>query len=813
MSFECKGGGVYRTSDDLIRCYACQSGGGKNASPAGGPSLRILRIFVVALVFVVAQIPVSASANQSHPSGKTRQTAEDANVASPVQWQPRVAKPVSSTSVRTIPQKPNADFKAATVGGQWQKPQAGEGAVQTIPIVNPTFRPRPPQPSSVRSLPLPRNQVAPSRRIPALPAGYPRLKIRPVLQGDTGADDLLTAGDFSPGLAGEDELLGGDKLLDGDADGLLGGMGPDDEDPLAGMGPSQGSDQIPGAGHGKDKPDRGGVPEGLDPHAEVYANNQYPSAMTCAKCHKKVYDEWRVSAHAYAAVSPMFQKFEQAITSLSQGTIGYFCMRCHAPVATQLNFERSSSIVDAPYVYREGVTCVACHRVKEAYGRVHGERRIEPGPLQAPVYGGVGGDGVAKAIAEKDTYKIKMDSGSDKPGQEIHWQGIKFEQLGKSGFCQSCHQVAVHPGIALEVVWAQYRAGPACKKGISCQDCHMGLVPGKPHGYAYGAAADMSGMSVNNNRKHSNHLFYGPGNSIAHPGVFPHNEKALRWTVEDWMQYDWRAGWGTKEFEKAVADKRIHLAFPKIWDSADERMDARKVLNENFELLAVKKASAIEVMESGSRVEGPYFKKQPALGRDLRFHYRVDNISEGHNNPSGSLGAQPQLWMNVVLTGPRGQWLWESGYLDGNGDLANQHSLQVLKGLIPPDRQLFNLQSQFLITHVKGTDREMSLPINVDFDQLPFLRPGAIPTSVMNHPPFIRMEQKSIPPLGNKLARYRIPGEMLCEPGTYKLTVRLRSRMEPIYFMRFCDATPEMERRMLEQTLDLHPYTVQFQVQ
>ncbi|MFN3192970.1 MAG: multiheme c-type cytochrome [Aureliella sp.] len=630
------------------------------------------------------------------------------------------------------------------------------------------------------------------RRTRALPITYPRPQ----------DDDLLSGGDDL--LSGGDSLLGGNDLLGG---------GGDDEDPLASMGPAKGGlDNIPGAGHGTDKPDRGGVPEGLDPHAEIYANNQYPSAMTCAKCHKKIYDEWRVSAHAYSAVSPMFQKFEQAITQLSSGTIGYFCMRCHAPVATQMEFDRSVSILDAPYVYREGVTCVACHRVKERYGRVHGERRIEPGPLQAPVYGSFGGDGVAKAIAEKDTYKVKTDPNSKKPGQDIHWEGIRFEQLSQSGFCQPCHQVAVHPGIALEVVWAQYRASPSCKKGISCQDCHMGLVPGKPNGYAYGAAAEMSGLSVNNHRKHANHLFFGPGNSIAHPGIFPHNEKALRWSVEQWMNFNWRAGWGTDEFEKAVAKKQIFVAFPPEWDSADERRDARKVLNSNFELLAVKKATSIEVMEAGSRVEGPFFKKAPVLGKDMRFQYKVSNVSEGHNNPSGSLGAQPQLWLNVVLTGPNGQWLWESGYLDGNGDLANQHSIQVRKGIIPPDKQLFNLQTQFLTTNVKGTDREMYLPVNVDIDQLPFLRPGAIPPSVMNHPPFIRMEQKSIPPLGHKMARYKVPGELLCQPGRYKLTVRMRSRMEPIYFMRFCNATPEMERRMLEQTIDLHPYTVEFTI-
>ncbi len=586
---------------------------------------------------------------------------------------------------------------------------------------------------------------------------------------------------------------------------------------LESMGPAasraQGGSNLPGAAHGAEPASRGGVPAGLDPHAEVFANDLYPSATKCAQCHKKIYDEWRVSAHAYAAVSPMFNKFEQKMAELTQGTVGTFCVRCHAPAAVQMGFPRSGSIVDAPLVFREGVSCVACHRVKEAYGRVNGERRIEPGPIQAPVYGSIGGDGVARAINDKDNYKIKIDPNDKKPGQEIHLQGIQFEQLSESDYCQACHQVMVHPGISLEVVWAQYRAGPACKKGIRCQDCHMGLVPGKPLGFEYGPAAEMNDKVVDNHRKHSNHMFFGPGNSIAHPGVFPHNEKSYRWTIDQWLEYDWRTGWGTEPFEKAVAQGQLAAAFPPNWTSADERRDARKVLDENFQLLAVKKASSIAVMEAGTHVDGPFFRDPPQLGCDLQLHYKVSNVSEGHNSPSGSLGAQPQLWLNVVLSGPTGERLWESGYLDANGDLANQHSHLVTQRLIPPDRQLFNLQSQFMITGVKGTDREMYLPVNVDIDQLPFLRPGNIPYTVLNHPPFVRMEQKSIPPLGNKLARYRIPGDLFTQPGTYRLSVRLRSRMEPIYFMRFVNATPEMERRMLEQTIDLHPYSVEFTVQ
>ena len=221
----------------------------------------------------------------------------------------------------------------------------------------------------------------------------------------------------------------------------------------------------------------------VDPHLELFAKNAYPSARECATCHEDIYHEWSISAHAYAAVSPMFHKFEQKLNDLSQGTVGYFCMRCHAPVATALCASRAEPLWNLPEVAREGITCIACHRVQYVYGKSNGERRIEPGDIFAPVFGGIGGDGVAETIHRKDHFKVKTSPDEQGPGQNMHAAGIYFEPLTRSEFCTPCHQVAVHPGIKLEVVWEQYRASPACKKGIQCQDCHMGRVPGLPLGY------------------------------------------------------------------------------------------------------------------------------------------------------------------------------------------------------------------------------------------------------------------------------------------------------------------------------------------
>ena len=551
------------------------------------------------------------------------------------------------------------------------------------------------------------------------------------------------------------------------------------------------------------------LPNPVDPHADVFAKSHYPSASECAGCHQQIYNEWRSSNHAYASISPVFHKFEQKINDLAQGTIGYFCMRCHAGVGTTMNEPRYMPLWQKTEVSREGVTCIACHRVNEQYTKVNGERRILAGDIFQPMYGSRSGAGVQQVVSNPDVYHIKTNADQPGPGMNIHRKGIKFDPISTSEFCVSCHQVAVHPGIKLEVVWDQFRSSPSLLKGTTCQDCHMGTVPGMAKGYEMAASAIVGGIPINPGHKHANHAFYGPGYPIAHPGIFPHNPKAAAFSITTWLKFDYRAGWGTEAFENGAGKG---MKFPVEWESPDDRYSAREIIKENLAMLEQKRVLRQKVMENGSHIDGPFFKGDLQVGKPLAFIYKIKNMNPGHNMPSGSLGAQPEIWVNVALFNPLGQRVWESGYTDSHGDMCDLHSRDVRTGKIPDDHQLVNLQTKFLTTNIKGTDREMYLPINLDFDQLPFIRPAGVPTSVMNHPPFVRMEGRSIPPLATRVASYKAPASAISMPGNYKLEIRLRSRAEPIYFMDFVEATKEMDFAMNEWMIDIHRYTVQFNV-
>jgi len=558
------------------------------------------------------------------------------------------------------------------------------------------------------------------------------------------------------------------------------------------------------------KTDAAGKQEAPVPAIDKETLSLYPTAAQCGQCHKQIYEEWSSSQHAYASISPMFHKFEQKFQKLTQGTVGTFCVRCHQQVGTQLGEARESPLWARSQISREGISCITCHRVKESYGKVNGERRVEPGKIYEPVYGSGEKSVIKDVLADKETYSVKTST--DGRGNDIHKGMITNDQITQSEFCVSCHQVAVNLGIKLEIVWDQYRDSPARKAGVTCQACHMGKVPGKPEGYATAPSAVVGGKEINPGRKHANHRFIGPGYSIAHPGIFPHNPKAQSVSVEDWLQFDWRAGWGTTKFEDKVADGKIKVNFPKRWADALDREEARETIDENLAKLDERDKLRKQVMENSSNVDGPHIEGTPRIGTDLAFSYKIKNTNTGHNLPSGSLGAQPQLWVNVALVDPDGNNIWESGYVDSNGDMADQHSLDVAAGRIGTDQQLLHFQTKFLTTNVKGTEREMYLPVNFDIDPLPHLRPPQIPTTVLNHPPLVRMENHSLAPLAEKVAKYQVPGDLIKKPGKYQLAFRMRSRAEPIYFMRFVGATKAMEQTMNERIMNFHAFAVELEV-
>ncbi|MFQ5524784.1 MAG: multiheme c-type cytochrome [Thermoanaerobaculia bacterium] len=507
-------------------------------------------------------------------------------------------------------------------------------------------------------------------------------------------------------------------------------------------------------------------------HEKLFAEGTYPSATTCATCHPTQYREWSVSPHAYSQMSPIFNAMQGAVLVITNGTNGDFCIRCHDPVGMNLEEPEFMTNMDRHPTSREGVTCVVCHRVNRNYGKLSGRLAIERGDLFDPVYGPEGNVEVARVIESSD-YRVNPERG--KAGRAIHGKAEKFLQLTTSGFCATCHDVNLVNGFRLEEAFSEFKTSPAARKGVSCQDCHMGTEPGVDSGYPEGPAAVVGGKPTRT-RRITNHMFIGPDHSVIHPGIFPHNTAASELaTIRQWLTYDHEAGWGTDEFETNVAED---YEFPEHWSSADDRYDARDILTDNIELLAEANRQRRHILRVAYRLMGvEILKADPEKG--LVFQVEVANGTDGHGVPTG-FDAERVVFLRVTVTGPDGNVVFRSGDLDPNGDLRDNHSLYVHNGELPLDKQLFSLQGRFLTRMVRGGEREQILALNFSPDPLPFLRPSTTSTILTGRPRGARKHKQNIEPAGRRYPKYKVKPSQLSGSGTYKIRVELVAGMLPV---------------------------------
>ena len=205
------------------------------------------------------------------------------------------------------------------------------------------------------------------------------------------------------------------------------------------------------------------------------SEKRFPSASACAACHPDHFREWSVSAHSYAQLSPVFNAMHATIFKATSGTNGDFCIRCHTQVGMQRDEPLFTSNFKRHPASLEGITCVVCHRVDRNYGKVSGRTAVVTGDLYQPVYGPGGNTILKKILQNNPSLKSKEDGGGQR---KIHRDIVKFDPISTSGFCGTCHDVNLLNGFRLEEAFTQFKNSPANKAGKSCQDCHMGIVPG-----------------------------------------------------------------------------------------------------------------------------------------------------------------------------------------------------------------------------------------------------------------------------------------------------------------------------------------------
>jgi len=513
--------------------------------------------------------------------------------------------------------------------------------------------------------------------------------------------------------------------------------------------------------------------QAAEAHSKLFVEDAYPSATVCRTCHADHYREWSISQHSYSQISPVLQAMQGLVLQLTNGTAGDFCIRCHNPVGMNLGEPLFMTSIDRHPTSREGVTCIVCHRVEHNYGKLSGRLFIERGSLFAPVYGPSGNAELQRVLAHTDQYRVVTDP--SQRGRGIHTDVVRFEPIQTSAVCGTCHDVNLPDNLRFEEAFSEWKNSTDAKAGVSCQDCHMSTQPGLASGYAEAPAAVVGGVPTRP-RKRTDHRFAGPDHSVVHPGIFPHNSKAQELaTIREWLSFDYKAGWGTEEFEREVPEG---YEFPPRWSSLDDRYDARAIVDANLKLLDEIAEERRKILKIGYQLGEPVVERAKPDG--IRFRVPVHNGTTAHNVPTG-LDNERMVFLRVTLSDAQGRIVFQSGDPDPDGDLRDQHSTWVHNGDIPMDTQVFTLRSKFIVSMLRGGDREQVAPVAFSTDALPFVRPAVRPAILYGRPAESRKHKRGLPPGGERVAKYDVSARDLAgSTPPYRLDVKLIAGMIPI---------------------------------
>lgn len=142
-------------------------------------------------------------------------------------------------------------------------------------------------------------------------------------------------------------------------------------------------------------------------------------------------------------------------------------------------------------------------------------------------------------------------------------------------------------------------------------------------------------------------------------------------------------------------------------------------------------------------------------GASIPVNMEVINTITGHNVPSGTI-YERQMWVQLIAVNEAGDTVFSSGMTDPLGDLRNENSEYVQKGLLPRD-------SSLVLFHGKAFRLGKEIPFFFDADAIVNL---------------------TIPPYETRYARYLLTPRMYSSSKELTITARLFMRPLPPYFLR-----------------------------
>ncbi len=187
---------------------------------------------------------------------------------------------------------------------------------------------------------------------------------------------------------------------------------------------------------------------------------QFEPSINCG-CHGELQQQWSVSMHAQALNDPIYRAKRDQAAAATDGVLGPFCDKCHAPIAAMTGELGSETMSPAA---TESVTCMFCHQTV-----------------------GLVDDKAANTshLVEADLTRRAQLQDPKAPHPAVYSEFHKTSEV-----CGGCHNVD-HPinGMHLEATYSEWKASPWAAEGVQCQDCHMSEGAGKIGPFSGQAAA------------------------------------------------------------------------------------------------------------------------------------------------------------------------------------------------------------------------------------------------------------------------------------------------------------------------------------
>ena len=227
-------------------------------------------------------------------------------------------------------------------------------------------------------------------------------------------------------------------------------------------------------------------------------------SATCGAsgCHTQIYNEWKTSAHRYAAMDPIFQGIQNVMAKQNGPESTRYCGGCHDPISL---FSGSKNLFSEKLTgslgYDEGISCLACHSIQKTDIQGNANYTMwQPGEYLwqwSP-------DRTLGAIARNFLIRAWPT-----PHNRLSKRMFK-----KPEYCAACHKQFIDQEVN-RVGWVQlqnqydnWAASHWNKKGdsrvtVECRECHMPLVDSKDP--AAGDSTDYNRTA--DDHKHRSHRF------------------------------------------------------------------------------------------------------------------------------------------------------------------------------------------------------------------------------------------------------------------------------------------------------------------